>query len=250
LPPSILERFVAGPELVEDHLAVGTILRIARERIALVVEPDLLAVAELHRRSRDVRGRELIANVVRPGKRGSGRRQQLFLAWGQSVLGQAEGVAQAEREPLLQYRIRGDEGVDLGGAQSHDFRIGPRRRLAKGSEDVLRLLLAFLVGGDPPVFVRLEGRIGVKARGPLADVRLGHERSAHGRSTSAERALLRLQRRNRLQQCLPFGFPRGIARIELRQIPCRSCGCGLRHRHSRYSSSKRRGGRRRNQFAT
>ena len=49
-----LERLVARPELVEDHLAVGSAHRRAGDRIALVIEPNFLAVAELHRRTRDI----------------------------------------------------------------------------------------------------------------------------------------------------------------------------------------------------
>ena len=50
----VLERLVARPELVEDHLAVGAVRDLAGDRIALIIEPHLCAVAELHGRSRNV----------------------------------------------------------------------------------------------------------------------------------------------------------------------------------------------------
>ena len=236
----VLERLVAGPKLVEHQLAVGAVGRSADKCIALVVETGLLAVAELDGGTRDIGRGELVADVLRPGERRTRRGEQLLLIRRQGVRRLTQGVVQAECE-LVQPRVGRDQGVHPRRAERDDLGTYPGRGFAERGENVLRLLLAFLVGRDPAILIGLQRRISVEARGSAVSVGPGLERGLQRRRALAELALIGLERRDRLQQRLPLGFPRRIAGKEIAKVP----GGSLRRRGARglRDGLRRRGGR-------
>ena len=152
---------------------------------------------------------------------------------------ESQRIAQAERKALFQHRVCGDERVDLLRPDRDHLGVGPGGRLAEGGEHVLRLLLALLIRRDAAVLVGLERGVGVEPRRALVGVRLRLERCPHRRRVPAEGAFLRFQPRYELQDRLPLGLPRGVARIEVGKIPGGSRCCGFGEGHCRNASGQR-----------
>src|SRR3546814_17407747 len=98
------------------------------ERVALIVEPHLLARRERDRRPRNVRRDELAANVARPRERRRGAGQQHFARGRERVSRRAQHVGEGEIEARTERVVGGEEAGELGGEEAGGYGRDPRTR--------------------------------------------------------------------------------------------------------------------------
>ena len=216
------ERAAEAAERLEERrhhlLAVGAIGQRAQIAERRLIELDGAAVAERHRRVREIGVREDAVDVGRRPRERAGGGENLLLVLAERVRGPPRDILDVEAIDL-EPRFRGEEAIERRFAGAQELRLDERRLGGERGGQLHHLLLHALVRRVARVLIGQHACVRVEARQLLVERVQSVERVGQRFRRRGELALELAQLRQLGGELLLRCAPRGFVRIDVSEVP-------------------------------